>query len=355
MKKQLLFFLLTPMMLTSITGCTSKSGVKLTYGTYITEAENQSSYARVISRDDLALRMDANSKFNNENFMLVVAPTNGCLCWANFQPILKEFVSQTHYLVYQISVDELQSGDTYGINFKQGHVSMAIIKEGKIYKQYISSPIFDSLNAFKAEVDKYVSAPNLYYVSKDQLDAEIKGKHEPVLVNYVRETCSDCQYSLPKSLYPLANNNTFKVKMLIFDLDPFRADANEYASIKMEYHLSNKLDTTFGYGDGVVPTIHYYERGDIKDATVYFNDEVNLVDGEYKVTKSFYTETRARNLNYLTGVKTPVLQGLTLNADDVSVYDLTEYGMGIMYGWKQESADKYHKPLFDAFMKKYAI
>ncbi len=355
MKKQLLFLLLAPMMLTSVAGCTNKSGMKLTYGTYVTEAENEKSHARIIERGDLALKMDENSQFSNENFLLVVAPTNGCACWSTFQPILKQYVDETHYLVYQITVDELASGDSFGINYKQGHVSFVIVKNGSIYKQYISSPIFDSLTSFKAEIDKYVNAPNLYYASIDQLDTAIKANQETLLVDYVWGSCSDCQYALPNSLFPLANNNTFTKKMYIVDLDNIKDNEGEYKAFRASHYMSNALDTDFGYDRGFVPTIHCYERGKIIDATVYFNDEVSLVDGQYMVTRSFYSNSRMGKLKYLSGVKTTVLEGLILSENDVNVYDLTEKGKGIFYSWKHESADKYHKPLFDAFMKKYAL
>ena len=75
------------------------------------------------------------------------------------------------------------------------------------------------------------------------------------------------------------------------------------------------------------------------------------VGDEFKVTRSFYSSARRVKLDYASSVAVNVLEGLTLSASDIE--DYTAYGAG--YVWKHESAHKYHKPLFEAFMNKYAI
>ena len=332
-----------------VSGCNGTSGMKLTYGTYITTEEASNTDAKIIKYGDLVEKMDSTSPYGTENFILVVSPTNGCLCWEKFKPVLKNFIKETHYLVYQMSItDFTDSAPTYGIAMKQGSVAMSIVKNTKIVKSYISSSIFDSVSALKSEIDKYVRAPELYYVDQVYLDEAIK-TGETVLVDYVRCNCSDCNYATPKAVWPTAYQHTFKTKMLIMDIQDLRdGNSDDYQEFKDVHYLSDKFSEEFGYGGGVVPTIHYYERGKLIDATIFFNDTVELVDGVYKVTESFYSAKRQASIKYTKGVATPILEGLTLDARDVSEYNG-------YYSWTKESAYKYHKPLFDAFMNMYVL
>ena len=366
MKKKILLAFLAPMTIMAMAGCDFNSGMKLTYGTYITSEDAKVCDAVELNFGGLSQKMDETSQYTNENFLLVISPTNGCLCWANFQNVLKTFIADTHYLVYQIKITEFGQ-DTMGFKMQQGHVSFAIVKGGKIIKQYMSSTIFDSAEALKAEVKKYVRDPELYFVDQDYLDDKIKN-HEDVFVEYMRSTCSDCGYADPNSLWGYAAQNKFKKKMYVIDLDnldfgidKYTTDEDgkqvqtdeykaEYQRFKDVHYLSSKFSTELGYGNGVVPTFQYYERGELKDAMVYFNDTVEKVNGELTVTTTYYDIYRKNNLKYLTNVKTPVLQGLKLTAEDVD--DYTAYGFG--YVWKHEKADAYYKPLFTAFMDLYA-
>ena len=374
MKNKVLFALLAPLAILSTTGCSVNNGMKLTYGTYITSEEANNCDAVEIDYGTLSQKMDETSDFSKENFLLVISPTNGCVCWANFQNVLKSFIADTHYLVYQIKITEF-GDDAMGFKMQQGHVSFAIVKGGKIVKQYMSSTIFDSAASFKAEVNKYVRAPELYFVNQDYLDAKIKSQ-ETVFVEYMKSSCPDCNYSDPNSVWQYAHQYTFKNKKYVIDLDnldfgveKYKKDSNgefvlnefvgkittelyqiTYQEFKDVHNLSNKFSTKFGYGDGVVPTLQYYERGELKDAMVFYNDTVEKQGDDLVVTNSYYDNYRIVNLGYLSGIKTTVLKGLKLSIDDVD--DYTAYGYG--YSWKHKSADAYYKPLFNAFMNMYA-
>lgn len=374
MKKRLLLLVLAPLTILSATGCSINSGMKLTYGTYLISEDAKVCDAVEINYGTLSQKMDQTSDFSKENFLLVISPTNGCVCWANFQNVLKAFIADTHYLVYQIKITEFGE-DTMGFKMQQGHVSFAIVKEGKILKQYMSSTIFDSAEALKAEVRKFVRDPELYYIDQDFLDIKIKTQ-ETVLVEYMRGTCSDCNYSDPNSVWPYVHQNTLKTKMYVIDLDnldfgieKYQKDENgeyiltpygtkiktkeyeqSYQEFKDVHLLSNKFSEKYGYGNGVVPTFQYYERGELKDAMVMFNDTVEKVNEELTITDSYYDEYRRVDCKYTADVKSPVLKGLKLTMDDVD--DYTAYGYG--YAWKHKKAIEYYNPLFNAFMNKYA-
>ncbi len=336
-------------MVTSISGCSANSGMKLTYGTYISSEDAAATNATEIEFGTLAKKMDSTSDFSKENFLLVIYPTNGCYCWTKFQKVLRDFIDDTHYMVYQIKITEF-GDDKLGFKMEQGNVSFAIVKGGQIVKQYIASNIFESLDTFKAEVNKYVRAPDLYYVDREFLNNEIKTQ-KTLLVEYIWESCGDCQYANPNAVWEFTYKNDLKTKMYVVALDDIKGDVIEYKEFCDTHNMSNVFNQDFGYDRGFVPTFQYYERGELKSASVYFNDKVEMVNGQLTVTQSFYSAMRKPKLDYASSVKTNVLEGLTLTADDVDDYTAQGYG----YVWKHESANKYHKPLFEAFMKKYAI
>ena len=352
MKNKFLLGLLAPMLLASVAGCNNiaATGMKLTYGTYLTTEDEKLTDAKEIDFADLSLRMEAGNQYAQENFLLVIAPTNRCSCWANFKPVLKKFISETNYLVYQMKVTDF-SEEKYGLVFKEGYVSLSIIKAGKIIKSYLSgnTSIFESTEALKAEMNKYVRAPELYYVDGEFLN-DYRKTDEQFLVAYVRCNCSDCNYSTPKALWPYAYAHNFKTRMYVYDMQDLydNASAEDYQEFKDVHYLSEKLSPEFGYGNGVVPTIQYYDRRVLTDATVFFNDKVEKIDGEYRVTKSFYSSQRLASIKYAANIKEPVLEGLTIPASDVIE---SQWGAS----WIKEKAFEYHKPLFDAFMNMYAI
>ena len=81
MKKKLVLTLLAPMMCLSLIGCHSNVGMKLTYGTYLSTTDSDKNDAVRMSYAQLAAHMDEEGEFRNENFLLTIAPVNGCVCW----------------------------------------------------------------------------------------------------------------------------------------------------------------------------------------------------------------------------------------------------------------------------------
>ena len=112
--------------------------------------------------------------------------------------------------------------------------------------------------------------------------------------------------------------------------------------------LSEASEPTYGFGRGFVPTIQYYENGQVKDAAVTFNDSLIKNGGNYKVDSTYYTEERLANLNFLkdSNVETKVLKGLDVpNEDTDSKYHF----------WSHEAAFKYHSPILEQFLKTYCL
>ncbi|MCR5185091.1 MAG: hypothetical protein K6C32_03310 [Bacilli bacterium] len=341
----LLFALTT--VVPSMVGCTSNSKMKLTYGRYLPE-DYSGNGALFIDYADLSMRMSKDGKYLNENFLLTIAPTNGCGCWAEFQPILKSFVQKTNYNVYQIKITAFDEAETkFGLNMKQGHVAFAIINHGKIVKQYLSSPIFDYEESLEKEVNKYVTKPDLYFVDYTDINNYISSKGETV-VEYIWNSCSDCQYSNPQTLWPYVEKHTLKNKIYVVDLESIRTDSEVYKQYLLDHKLSLEGDENYGYDRGFVPTIQHFTNGVLDDASVYFNDALSMVDGKVKVTRSFYSEVRKEKLHYLNGVEVTVLEGLEVKEDEYVEYNGNYY-------WNKANANVYHKPLLEAFLNTYVL
>ena len=114
------------------------------------------------------------------------------------------------------------------------------------------------------------------------------------------------------------------------------------------YGLSTLGNETFGYQNGVVPTIQFVKKGIIDGASVFFNDSVaKKDDGSFYISDSYYTEERLPNLKYLKGFnKQTVLKSMTLTEGV-----LANKNGG--YYWSQDVASKYHRPILEAFFDYY--
>ena len=235
------------------------------------------------------------------------------------------------------------------------------MKEGKKYKEFIygpdNMPLFTDVEGMRKVVTKIADDPEFYYVNQNYLDnALFIEKNDKVVVNYIWHSCPDCNHSFPNVLRPYAEKHNLKTKIWLIDLEipglllnaageKDKTNQN-YVNFLKEHHMSKEGDEVFGYDRGFVPTMQIWEKGELKDMNVYFNDTVSYEDGKYVVSQSFFSKERVQHLNYTN----TVLEGKELSEDDVMVYEVESEKY---YYWKQESAAKEHKPLLEAFLDKY--
>ena len=145
--------------------------------------------------------------------------------------------------------------------------------------------------------------------------------------------------------------NGIPQEILIMDIQSYNWNGNDgedYTSIISKLKLNEASEPTYGFGRGFVPTIQYYENGQVKDAAVTFNDSLIKNGDNYKVDSTYYTEERLTNLNFLkdSNVETKVLKGLDVpNEDTDSKYHF----------WSHEAAFKYHSPILEQFLKTYCL
>ena len=343
-----------------LTSCQSNEKEKpiLTYGTYIETTLND---LKVLSNDELISKVDS-----GEVFLLAAYQgeySEDCLCWSTFETVIVNFINKYHQNVYLFDAQK-QDDSIEDLNIKKVKEStpMLYIFSGKEQIGYFSynnnkdKTIFEdtSGDALHTRILKKVRTPKMFYVDDSYLEQKIKGT---AVVLYIRSACGDCKYVIPNLIIPYINNNNIKNEILVFDMQYYyelqkNSDGSSevYNSIKEKYYLTEKASLVYGYLEGVVPTIQYYNNGILDDSAVYFNDSIDIDnDGNYYISESFYDEARLTSINYAQNVKDNVIAGKQLPKEDVVTTT-----SGYTY-WAQEKAAKYHDPLFKAFLDTYCL
>ena len=358
MKK--ILFLLPILLLSSLsaTGCKTKLKARITFGTYIDEGLTEIKYSQLAKK----------VSDGDENFLISVYDDSdkgmSCGCWTqSFRPVLEQYVKEYHTRIYIIGRSQFsEDDDKFGLTILDSSSTdptFALFKKGKKANQYIynaKEPMFYKLESFREAVMNIASDPQFFYVDRTYLQKAIFDEPEDkVIVQYVWSFCPDCNDCFPYVIIPYGDEHSLSTKMYFIDLavpglllndllHPDKTNEN-YVAFMQEYHLSAAGDEVFGYDRGFVPTTQVWEKGVLKDATCYFNDEVSINDaGEYYVSRSFYSEARVANLGYTD----KVVEGKVLTEADVTV------GEDESISWNKDSAREIHKPLLEAFLDKYA-
>ena len=252
------------------------------------------------------------SLVQKDSFVLIVQNGNECLCWQNFKDILKNYnenrkLNNNEYIPF-FSIDcSIDDFDIDGIDkIKTGYIDLYFYQDGEIIDKISgaakkNAKIFESLKSFSSFMDEKIKnnpINNLYYISKEYLFENIVGNpsSDKAIVIIERSGCSDCSYCIPNVLIPYAKNNELKIPIYVLDIEKYRSNQNEYLEIKNSLFLSQE-SSIFGYKEGVVPTYQYYLNGELIDAGVFANDDL-----EYNYGISFYVKDSyfdgKRNLNY---------------------------------------------------------
>ena len=338
-----------------LSGCKSSPKSRITYGTYVDTTATELTYSAFV-----------NHVTSDETMLIAVYDDYSsvpCGCWLAFKAVLNEYVDTYDTKVYYIARSQFSDdSERYGLTILEDGTqpTFALIKNQKRVKEYIygnsNKPMFESLDGLRSVVTRIARDPEFYYVDQAYLDNALFTTKENVIILYVWNSCDDCKDCLPNVMFPYAENNDCSKKVWVIDLDVpgLLQDENgnkdktreEYVTFLKDHHVSDKLDTVFGYDRGFVPSIQVWENGELKDMNVYFNDAYEQVDGVWKITRSYYTEERVQHLKYTN----TVLQDMVIPNSEISE---VEY-QGIIYRiWSKESARSYHKPILEAFLDMY--
>ncbi len=363
MKRNCIALLTIVLVFSSLTGC-SKSKDRLTYGTFVNqtinslkELDTSTLYEKAFNEDEVFLLATYQKTYSED-----------CLCWSTFENVVVQYMNKQNERVYLYdtegqneSISNLKiskyEDSTPGLYIFKGTKQLAKFS----YKSNKDKEIFSDITAttMANKVHKYVSSPLIYDVNDSFLNENLE-KTAGAVVLFAREKCGGCQYVLPNVIIPYINKNSISRKIWLFDLqkqyDLSRSETAseeekaQYQDLKDHYGLSEKGNQIFGYSQGVVPTIQFYEKGVLKDASVFFNDVISQNDDGFYISNSYYTSERVANLSFLTysSITTTVLKDKKLTDGVLQ----TKTGA---YYWSQEEAAKYHTPILEAFLDYYLL
>lgn len=358
MKKTLFLLPILAIASLSATGCKTKLKARITYGTLVDTDVTEIKYGALAKKVSDA----------SENFLISVYDDSekgqSCGCWkSSFKPVLQEYVKRYHTRIYIIARSQFGSDDdTFGLTILDSSSTdptFALFKKGQKANQYIynaKEPMFSNIDSFREAVMNIASDPQFYYVDREYLHKALFDEpQDKVVVQYVWSFCPDCNDCFPYVLIPYAEKYELSTKVYLIDLAIPGILLNEegefegtglqsYVDFLQEYHLSALGDEVFGYDRGFVPSMQVWEKGELKDMNVYFNDAISKNDqGQYYVSRSYYSEDRIAFLAHAN----QIVEGRILDAEEV---DDSESGMS----WKKDYARKVHQPILEAFLDKYA-
>lgn len=347
MKKSLLFLGLILLIAPSLGSCRFSKGpekIELSYGSLIDTNYTDIDYAKLEAKT-----------IEEENFVLVTYPgkDSTCSCWRIFELVIEDFVLENDAIIYAIDVFQvIGKNNDFNLSLSTSSPSIAFFEKGELKEQIAYSTkspqaFYKNYSDFRDLILEKTTHPEILYVDSEIIDNAISNKDDFVIM-HTYSSCPDCSYCLPNVVVPFAQENDLSANIWIIDLNEIREDETKWQSYKDKYNLSNKTNEALGYNNGYVPTAQAYENGELVSASVYFNDTIELINNQYVITDSFYTNERVENLTYLDGLENVVLKGLVVSEDDVDVYLNGQY-----IAWKQEKANEYHKPLLNAFLNKY--
>ena len=358
MKKIIAAFLLTSTLgisMSVLSSCGQKetSKAKLDFGVYVKDGLKTIYDIPELTYDNLK------SKIENKDSFILVPYNSGCGCWTDFAPVLVDFINKYHISVEYINIDKFSGGkNKFGLDIEDSKMpAVAIFSNGILQLELTYSS--NTRDYFKdhRELYKFISEntylPKQYYIDKGTLDSFI---YEGLEFNlYVARTgCPDCA-AADKDVLKVWNNKveTVSEPLYIFDLAPYYASAyigstdeeiKNYQYIKDMYGLSEKYNPILGYSTGMVPTFQRRKGEQITDMVTVLNDSQN--EG---VISSYFTETRTKNMSFLTGSTLEVnLDGMKIVKDDDEL-DWKQYWRV----YKSEYYSKYHYPILNLFISTY--
>lgn len=391
MPKNTLLKTLLPLMLLSpfFYSCSGgNSLVSLPYGTLYDSSLKAGNHFTKIDYSSFLTLVEGTDSVAPTSFIVVVrGASEGCLCWTSLEANLEKYCSSFNLCLYLMTLDDFSSHDYKGLDLKKDVHTLGIYDNGslKYHLEISDSSLYSTdYNVLKDWFLARVSIAPLYYINKNQLDSLFASGTESFMVGYVRKTCGDCTYALTHSVF--SYSSSFKRPGYLFDCDvenvrfvngaspktgdeateDEKAAAIQWQAFKDDYGLSSKY-TTFGYGNGFVPTFTWNtpsanKADGVKDAFVWGNESLKKnQDGTFHVASAYLDGTRndgkgednpfltdgAKDILSSSGVKeTNFLNITSIPASDV-------YAVGEDGYWLHKASRIYDDPLLLAFLSFY--
>ncbi len=292
---------------------------------------------------------DISDRVNNkESFMLAIS-SNTCVCWEEFHPIIKNYITENHlYCLHTTYNDFKDVASNFGIALTPSTTTFVVFDKGEAkikLQSSASNKAMKDINEFKKFMEGNVKLPKAYFINEEDVNSIIENKKNAVIY-FERSKCGDCTYLNPTILANYTANHKDMNNIYVLDCQPWKElSEHDYQTKKDDFGLSNKNNTKYGYDDGVFPFFSYINNGEYASGAVAFNDTISKQNGKYVVTNSYYSEEKLPNLAYLneSNIKTKVIKGLEIPASDVA-------DNGERISWMQDKAVNYYEPIINAFL-----
>ena len=152
----------------------------------------------------------------------------------------------------------------------------------------------------------------MYYINLEQLQSKINND-ESFIIYYSRSSCGDCNYLNKNYLRQYLSSHVDSKYFYVIETDAEgirfyngaspdtsndatddeKAAAAQWQAFKDQYGLSN-VNNPIGHGVGYVPTLQYYQDGEISDMMVYFNDGEYVLNSDdtysIRINASYYND-----------------------------------------------------------------
>ena len=240
---------------------------------------------------------------NKEDFVLYIySPT--CLACKDFMPILNRYIETYQAKIYAIKTSEVGPGISYAYTptiqlFNDGELKEGInsVKDEKIFSSYTNLE-----NYFNEKV-RIMKAK---YIKKEEDLFEIINNNENAIVYYFYDGCSDCAFFSEHYLNEYLRSDNCEEFYMFSVKERFENRESSNDPYWTEFTSSIMISQTsqLGYKNGVVPTIAKYNKGEIIDLKVIFNDELETIMNEngeltaVKVKASYYDDCSFIGVTY---------------------------------------------------------
>lgn len=219
------------------------------------------------------------TKISDKDSFVLFIYSNTCSACKAFKPVLNGVIKERHLIIYGLEYGLITSDSS--ISKIKYTPTIIIYDKGERIFQTLTDEDYDYLESkstFLSLLDKYTYMPTLYYINKEQLVNKINS-NEKFIIYYSWNLCGDCSYLNKNYMKEFLNNNPDTKHFYIIETnakgirldEEGKSDANMWQEFKDTFGLSSK-NNPLGHGAGYVPTLQYYENGEIKDMMVYFND-----------------------------------------------------------------------------------
>ena len=249
---------------------------------------------------------------DKESFIVYVYNRTCTGCKA-FKPILESVIDEKNLIIY--AIEDINISSNHELYSLRTTPALALYKDGEIVFKTIyddNKSYFDSTDGFKSFLDKYTYLPTMYYINLEQLQSKINND-ESFIIYYSRSSCGDCNYLNKNYLRQYLSSHVDSKYFYVIETDAEgirfyngaspdtsndatddeKAAAAQWQAFKDQYGLSN-VNNPIGHGVGYVPTLQYYQDGEISDMMVYFNDGEYVLNSDdtysIRINASYYND-----------------------------------------------------------------